>query len=344
MNEMNEKTNKDLRQLNLIAYLLNHRFPVTWEEIRLKVPGYQPVGEVDEKSILRKFERDKEELRRQGIPIDTVAIDSEVLMGYRLDRSRFYLPRFAFTEEEIRALVVAVRRLAEMKDFSMAREARSALRKLVFDCPPGEDAEGRVAFFFSGSTSRSVLETVTEALLHRKRLHLTYYSLHRDAVTERDVHPYALVQRRGRWYLVAWCCLRGELRQFRLERIRSLAMNRSAPGTADYEIPDDFSIRDYMGREPWDYSNARPSRVTVKMSTAQYNQARARWEERDDVEFGPVRERSVILHVRDDAAFLRWVLAQQGEVEIVTPRRLRREMRRLIERVAAIHAGPGEGA
>ena len=62
---MPEKTNKDLRQLNLIAYLLNHRFPVTWDEIRQRVPGYQPVGEVDEKSILRKFERDKEELRAQ---------------------------------------------------------------------------------------------------------------------------------------------------------------------------------------------------------------------------------------------------------------------------------------
>ena len=338
MNEMNEKTNKDLRQLNLIAYLLNHRFPVTWEEIRLKVPGYQPVGDVDEKSILRKFERDKEELRRQGIPIDTVPIDSEVLMGYRLDRSRFYLPRFAFSEEEIRALVVAVRRLAEMKDFSMAREARSVLRKLVFDCPPGEDAEGRVAFYFSGSTPRQVLESVTEALLHRKRLHLTYYSLHSDEVTEREVHPYALVQRQGRWYMVAWCCLRRDLRQFRLERIRTLSMNRSTPDTPDYEIPDDFSIRDYMGQEPWDHSNARPTQVEVRMSPARYAQARARWEERDDVDFGPVRERCVTLKVRDDAAFLRWVLSQQGEVEIITPRRLRREMKRLIEHVAAIHA------
>ncbi len=339
---MNDKTNKDLRQLNLIAYLLNHRFPVTWEEIRLRVPGYQPVGEVDEKSILRKFERDKEELRRQGIPIDTVPIDSEVLMGYRLDRSRFYLPRFAFTEEEIRTLVVAVRRLAEMTDFSMAREARSVLRKLVFDCPPAEDAEGRLAFYYSGSTSRAVLETVIEALLHRKCLRLTYYSLHRDQVTEREVHPYALVQRRGRWYLVAHCRLRGELRQFRLERIRALTMNRTSPGTPDFEIPDGFSIRNYMGQEPWDYSNACPATVTVRMSPARYEQARVRWEERDDVAFGPVRERSVMLKVRDDAAFLRWVLSQQGEVEIMAPRRLRREMRRLIDRVVAIHAVAGE--
>ena len=110
----------------------------------------------------------------------------------------------------------------------------------------------------------------------------------------------------------------------------------------DFEIPDGFSIRDYMGQEPWDYSNARPSSVEIRMSTARYEQARARWEDRDDVTFGPVRERTVAMKVRDDAAFLRWVLSQQGEVEILAPRRLRREMRRLIERVVAIHTTPGE--
>ncbi len=338
MMEMTEKTNKDLRQLNLIAYLLNHRFPVTWDEIRQKVPGYQPVGGVDEKSILRKFERDKEELRDQGVPIDTVPIDSEVLMGYRLDRSRFYLPRFSFTDEEIWALVVAVRRLAEMKGFSMAREAKSVLRKLVFDSPCGEEADGSLAFFYSGHYSSPELETVADALMFKKRLKMTYYSLHSDSVSDREVHPYALVQRRGRWYMVAWCCLRKELRQFRLERIKSLQMNRNDLDTPDYTIPNDFSLKDYMGQETWDYSNARPTNVEVKMPGAQYQQARARWSDRDDVTFPSKRRNVVIMKVRDDAAFCRWVLSQQGDVEILSPRRLRREMRALINRVIDRHA------
>ncbi len=342
MIEMTEKTNKDLRQLNLIAYLLNHRFPVTWDEIRLKVPGYQPVGGVDEKSILRKFERDKEELRDQGVPIDTVPIDSEVLMGYRLDRSRFYLPRFAFTDEEIRALVVAVRRLAEMKGFSMAREAKSVLRKLVFDSPCGEEADGSMAFFYSGHYSSPELETVAEALMYKKRLQMTYYSLHSDSVSEREVHPYALLQRRGGWYMVAWCCLRKELRQFRLERIRSIQMNQRDLDTPDYTIPNDFSLKDYMGKETWDYSNARPTNVDVKMPGAQYQQAKARWSGRDDVTFPSKRRNVVVMKVRDDAAFCRWVLSQQGEVEILSPRRLRREMRALIKRVIDRHVPEAE--
>lgn len=339
---MPEKTNKDLRQLNLIAYLLNHRFPVTWDEIRQKVPGYQPVGGVDEKSILRKFERDKEELRAHGIPIDTVAIDSEVLMGYRLDRSRFYLPRFAFTEEEIRALVIAVRRLAEMKGFRMAREARSVLRKLVFDSPPGSDADGRVAFYYSGHYIFPTLETILEALLHRKRIHMTYYSLHRDEETKRDVYPYGLVQRKGGWYMVGHCCLREELRQFRLERIRTLQMNRSDFNTPDYTIPKDFSLKAHMGQEPWDYSTSRPTNVEVKMSQAKYQQARARWSERTDVEFPTGRKDEVVIKVRDDEAFCRWVLAQQGDVEILAPRRLRREMRSLIMKIVAACEQPVE--
>jgi proteasome accessory factor B len=341
---MPEKTNKDLRQLNLIAYLLNHRFPVTWEEIRQKVPGYQPVGGVDEKSVLRKFERDKEELRAHGIPIDTVPIDSEVLMGYRLDRSRFYLPRFAFTEEEIRALVIAVRRLAEMKGFRMAREARSVLRKLVFDSPPDSDADGRVAFYYSGHNVSAALESICEALLHKKRLHMTYYSLHRDEVTERDVYPYGLVQRKGGWYLVGHCLLRKELRQFRLERIRSLYMNRDNLNEPDYTIPADFSLKAHMGKEPWDYSASQPSKVTMKMSPAKYQQARARWSERPDVEFPPANRNEVFIKVRDDNAFCRWVLSQQGDVEILAPRRLRRQMRSMINRLVATYEQSTDGA
>jgi len=339
---MSEKTNKDLRQLNLIAYLLNHRFPVTWDEIRQRVPGYQPVGGVDEKSILRKFERDKEELRAQGIPIDTVPIDSEVLMGYRLDRSRFYLPRFAFTEEEIQALVVAVRRVAEMKGFPLAREAKAALRKLVFDSPPAADADGRVAYYYSGQNVSSELETVSEALLRKKKLHMRYYSLHRDSESERDVLPYGLVQRGRGWYLVAYCLLRKELRQFRLDRIRSLQMNRNDLDNPDYAVPEEFSIRDYMGQEPWDYSTSRPSRVELKMSGAQYQQARARWSEREDVDFPADKKNTVIMRVRDDDAFCRWILSQRGEVEILSPKRLRKQMRSLIRKVQDRYDQPVE--
>ena len=336
---MNEKTNKDLRQLNLIAYLLNHRFPVTWDEIRQRVPGYDPVGDVDEKSILRKFERDKEELRAQGIPIDTVPIDSEVLMGYRLDRSRFYLPRLSFTDEEVRALVVAIRRVAEMKEFPMAREARSVQRKLVFDSPPGSDADGRVVFYYSGHNVSTWLETISEALLRKKKLRMTYYSLHRDRESKRDVLPYGLVQRKGGWYMVAYCLLRKELRQFRLERIRSLQMNRNDLENPDYAVPDDFSIRAYMGQEPWDFSQSRPTTVEVKMSPAMYQQALARWLDRDDVEFPGRRRNVVIIKVRDDAAFCRWVLGQHGEVEILAPKRLRKEMRGLIRNLLAGYVG-----
>jgi len=334
---MPEKTNKDLRQLNLIAYLLNHRFPVTWDEIRQRVPGYQPVGEVDEKSILRKFERDKEELRAQGIPIDTVPIDSEVLMGYRLDRTRFYLPRIALTEPEIRALVVAVRRVAEMKGFPLAREARSVMRKLVFDSLPAADADGRIVYKYSGHYTTPIMETITEALLRKKRLHLTYYSLHRDEVTERDVFPYGLMQRGSGWYLIAHCLLRGEIRQFRLERIRSIQINRSDPAVPDFEIPRDFSVKDFMGREPWDYSTSRPTAVEVRMSPARYQQSLARWSGRPDVDFPPDREGVAVMRVREDEAFLRWVLGEQGEVEILSPKRMRRDLRTLLRELMTVY-------
>jgi predicted DNA-binding transcriptional regulator YafY len=114
-------------------------------------------------------------------------------------------------------------------------------------------------------------------------------------------------------------------------------MNRKQLDIPDYTIPKDFSLKDYMGQETWDYSTARPTSVEVKMSRAQYQQARARWSDREDVAFPSKRRNVVVMKVRDDAAFCRWVLAQQGGVEILSPRRLRREIRALIKRMIDRH-------
>jgi predicted DNA-binding transcriptional regulator YafY len=121
-------------------------------------------------------------------------------------------------------------------------------------------------------------------------------------------------------------------------------MNRSDPDVPDYEIPEGFSVRDYMGQEPWDYSASRPSRVEVHMSAALYDQVRARWSDREDVSFPAGRGRTVVMKVRDEDAFCRWVLGQFGKAEIISPKRLRRDVRRLIARIADRYAPGKENA
>src|SRR5690606_13546352 len=91
---------KTQRWLDLVALLLGRRVPLTVEEIMERLPAYARAWASGEEkaraSARRMFERDKDELRAAGIPIDTVryAINygAEELEGYRIERGDFYLP------------------------------------------------------------------------------------------------------------------------------------------------------------------------------------------------------------------------------------------------------------
>ncbi|MGH2758642.1 MAG: hypothetical protein ACRDKJ_03655, partial [Actinomycetota bacterium] len=99
------------RLVNLIALLLNTRRPLIVEEIRNTVPGYQ---QEDYASFKRMFERDKEELRSLGIPIERRFTDVwEVEEGYLISKDRYYLPELDLTPEEMAALWISSRVVVE---------------------------------------------------------------------------------------------------------------------------------------------------------------------------------------------------------------------------------------
>jgi proteasome accessory factor C len=86
----------------------------------------------------------------------------------------------------------------------------------------------------------SELQTIREALLNRRRLHLVYYAHSRDETTERDVDPWALFLSGGRWYLVGWCHRVDDERIFRVDRIRSVSALPTAAA-----VPDDVDLSRY---------------------------------------------------------------------------------------------------
>jgi len=170
-----EPITKVQRWLDLIAYLVARRLPVSVEELMEGLPAYAQQWAVNHEkareSVRRKFERDKDELRALGIPIETVpyrvgALREEVT-GYRIHRKDFYLPYLNLLaeageeekeeggqaptpadtiqvrrEEATRALQ-GLRTLADLPAFPLAAAARSAYRKLTFDLDPQLEAGDR---------------------------------------------------------------------------------------------------------------------------------------------------------------------------------------------------------
>src|SRR3954464_5701351 len=81
------------RWIDLLAVLLTHRFGLTFEQIKRDVPAYAASSKtVSEASLLRTFERDKDELRALGVPIEMVRNSAGEELGYRVDPRDLYLP------------------------------------------------------------------------------------------------------------------------------------------------------------------------------------------------------------------------------------------------------------
>lgn len=194
------------RLVNLTVALLETRRPLTFEDIRRRTRYY---GQDDHESARRMFERDKDDLRRLGVPVETRALDGfDAELGYIVDRRAYELPDVDLTSEEVAALALALQLTGD-------ESARLGLTKLAARAPDPSDLEPPVGARISMGTGP--LDDVAEPLVSRRAVRFGYRRA--DGTTgERTVDPYGLIQRRGAWYLVGRDHDRDAVRAFRLDR------------------------------------------------------------------------------------------------------------------------------
>lgn len=202
------------RLLNLVICLLASRSYLTAERIREIVPGYDETPSDD--AFKRAFERDKEDLRDLGIPLETgtnSAFDDEP--GYRIARSDYALPPLTFEPDEAAAVGLAARMWTTA---AMGSAATRALRKL--------EAAGVEMVALPDGLQPRVEATgaafpALAAAVHEGRL--VTFDYRTGASTgepaRRTVEPWGLVVRRSRWYLVGHDRDRDATRVFRLSRV-----------------------------------------------------------------------------------------------------------------------------
>ena len=366
---MSIRITKLQRWLDLIAFLVGRRLPVSVEEIMEAVPAYasksREGSETDRASVRRTFERDKDELRRAGIPIESTAYHlnygAEKVDGYTLRRQDFYLPylrlisgesaagtapagkpyplpEIQLSESEADLAIGALREVSRLPGFPFAGEARSAMRKLAFDLDL-EAGPGDSIVYVDHPEMEEVLarmRSLSDALLARKTTRFRYHGIHRGEATQREVEPYGLFFQGGSWYLVGLDLGRDAIRIFRIERMADITSEKGSPGTPDYEFPAEFSLDDYLQREAWELGDDEPLSVRIlfhfpRSLWAERNRHGTLVEERPDG--GAVRE----FTVRQTNPFLRWLLALGGQAEVLTPRDLATEFQEMALQVAAIY-------
>ncbi len=232
------------RLLNLVIALLSTRQFLTAERIRESVAGYEESTTFE--AFSRMFERDKSELRDLGIPLETgAAAGYSAAEGYRIDRSAYELPEIDLTSAEAAAVAVAVQMWESPE---LASAAQSALLKLR---AAGVQVDQEAAHAVTAVPARTrgsepALGKLLAAVDAGRAVRFRHRGAANEPFREREVEPWGVVTRRGRWYLVGHDRDRDDVRTFRLSRIDD-DVTVHGPGGA-VRKPDGVDLRAIVDR------------------------------------------------------------------------------------------------
>ena len=196
------------RLFQIIQYLQGRRL-VTARQLAERL-------EVSERTVYR----DVQDLMLSGVPIE-----GEAGVGYML-RAGFHLPPLMFTPEEMEALVTGARLVRSWAGDDLAEAAQQALAKIEHNLPPKlKDKLGDTRLFAPGfhayARHTAQLDKLRGAINRRQVLDL-HYIKEDGTVSERAVWPLGLFFWGAVWTLAAWCELRNDYRNFRVDRIQTL--------------------------------------------------------------------------------------------------------------------------
>ena len=248
---MSHDTDKLIRQLSLVAFLMAERRPLTARDVKQNVEGYQ---EMSDEAFARRFYSDRAELIALGVPLDSQRDEFTGEELYRLSSERYFLPPLELTDEELAALQTCLYLLEGQ--FAYAEPLRLALQNLALG-RPGLDAAptetGRAVELHDPGYSPELpgrLAKLEGAISKSRTLKFEYWSIMRQEQRERTVNPYALLFDRGQWYVIGLDLEDDRIKTFRVSRIRGeirLATRRER----DFRLAEGFDAEEYRQGPPW---------------------------------------------------------------------------------------------
>ncbi len=257
---MAKDTEKLIRQLSLISFLMAQGRPVSALEIKREVEGY---SDMNDDAFARRFYADRAELESLGIELGVEKpgegfFEAEL---YSLPPENFYLDAIKFHDDELAAMSTALMLLSE-GEFAYAEPLRLALQQVAWGHPnplkEGERAPVEMAMTASagGRDLSQRLSKIETAISRRKTVEFTYYTMERDDTEKRKVDPYHLVFRGGQFYLIGHAHERDAVRVFRLSRIQG-KVGYASKAEHDFSPPENFDRRDYGQRADWQLGEIR---------------------------------------------------------------------------------------
>jgi len=242
------------RLLSIVVLLLSARRYLTAEEIRAAVHGYPEQYE----AFKRMFERDKEELRELGVPLETgltSPLDDEP--GYRISRQDYELPEIHLAADEAAVLGIAAR---VWDSAALAGAAAGALLKLK---AAGVEADNsnRPGIEPRLTTQEPAFGPLWESVRDGRPVTFAYRAQGREEAARRVLEPWGVVNRRGHWYVAGHDRDRDATRVFRLSRIEGPVKMAGPAGSVT--VPEGTDVRELV--KDWNRATLSKEDATLRV-------------------------------------------------------------------------------
>lgn len=307
-----------------------------------KYPNADKVAEVFEVSRRQAFLDRAFMEERLGAPIAY----SRQHRGWYYTDDAYSLPAILLRKNELLSLFLVKELASKYLGPEFAEQIASALHRIEGYLPDSAsmDVDGLInAVVFAGAQGGNVdlelLTSLQRAVARRRKVRIVYYTAGTGQTNERVVDPYRILNIRGEWYMIAYCHLRKDFRDFRLNRIKDWELLRETfTPDPNFDVNQyiDFGFQAEHGDEPMD--------VVVR-----FDAFRARWV-RDRVyhhtqQLEELPDGGVLLRMRTAAfhSVVKWVLGFGPHAEVLEPKELREAVAQAAIQTAKLYTGSGTG-
>jgi len=329
---LSHDTDKLIRQLSLVAFLMAERRPLTARDIKSTVEGY---SEMSDEAFARRFYSDRTELINLGVPLHSQRDEFTGEELYTLRSENYFLPELRLEEDELAALQTALYRLEG--EFAYSEPLRLALQNLALGRPGLDEERTETAVRIAvrdpdySPEMSGRLTKLENAIAKQRTVKFPYYSIARNVESDRTVNPYALLHDRESWYVIGLDQDAKDIRTFRVSRVRG-DIRFATRRERDFRAPTAFDPAEYRGRQDWQFGES------VGEAEIELDPNTAWWAERM-IERGEVEADVFTTPYAGLDALAGWVLRQEGRARPITPPALVKEVERGLGRVVEAHEG-----